>query len=431
MQTMLRTFVAGLQRLNSAGNHDFCPWANRYFTWLRHPLAWISIGALAALGLGLFGIPQAWIVLGSLVAVLVLGVIWPWLAIWGVRANLTFSKTRCHERDCVIAILEVENRWPFSLWGLLARCSLPKQLGDVKDAFGLTRVPGWSKSHFRFEYTPETRGQYPTQTPVIETGFPFGLWSARKSIAFEQRLIVWPRLIELSLPDFKQNSRNSMAAYQTDEVGDEGAVTSARPYRYGDPLRRVHWAHTVQKNVLMVCERETSGCQQFLLAIDEGAFANAYQTSDALDNALRIYASLAKHFSKQGASVRSLLNGELYAIDSRAKSIERVFDALALFVPDATPSKQLHLQRTDAAIFWLTPIDQNAETGTGNRKAVRDFQGRVTTMIVKDRLSETEVITPHVSKKRNIPAKNRATLKSEKHKSSDFVRNGVRLEKAS
>ncbi len=37
-----------VQRLQAIINRDFCPWVNPYITWLRQPIGWFAIAALAA-----------------------------------------------------------------------------------------------------------------------------------------------------------------------------------------------------------------------------------------------------------------------------------------------------------------------------------------------------------------------------------------------
>ena len=64
-------FIArSFRRLAAIGNHDFCPWANRYVYWLKQPIGWLVVAAAAAALTALFLEPQAWIIVGSLVAVM-------------------------------------------------------------------------------------------------------------------------------------------------------------------------------------------------------------------------------------------------------------------------------------------------------------------------------------------------------------------------
>ena len=65
--------------LESLFNHDFCPWANRYVYWLKRPIGWFLVAAVASLLVGIAVAPQGLVMFGAIVTVMVLGVCWPWL----------------------------------------------------------------------------------------------------------------------------------------------------------------------------------------------------------------------------------------------------------------------------------------------------------------------------------------------------------------
>ena len=106
------------ERLAGVGNHDFCPWANGYVYWLKQPIGWFVVGAFASLLIALFLSPHAWITFGSLVIVMMLGVVWPWAAVRGMRGEIAFDRRRCHEGELVHVRLTIRNAWPVPLWGL-------------------------------------------------------------------------------------------------------------------------------------------------------------------------------------------------------------------------------------------------------------------------------------------------------------------------
>lgn len=81
-----------LAPLVAIGSHDFCPWANRYVYWLKQPIGWFVVGAVAAALTAIFLEPRMWIIVGSLVAVMVLSVVWPWLAMRGASAEIAFDR---------------------------------------------------------------------------------------------------------------------------------------------------------------------------------------------------------------------------------------------------------------------------------------------------------------------------------------------------
>ena len=52
-------------RIMTVGNYDYCPWANKYVYWLKQPIGWFVLAAIASAVIGLFAVPQGWFVCGD------------------------------------------------------------------------------------------------------------------------------------------------------------------------------------------------------------------------------------------------------------------------------------------------------------------------------------------------------------------------------
>ena len=57
-----------------------------------------------------------------------------------------------------------------------------------------------------------------------------------------------------------------------DRPGDEGDLISARAYRPGDSPRRIHWAHTSRRDMLIVSERQMASQRRLSLNTVIGAY---------------------------------------------------------------------------------------------------------------------------------------------------------------
>lgn len=351
----LPTWLTALAKVNGWANYDFCPWANRYFTWLKSPLAWMAAAAIASGLVGAVAAPQGWVVCGALVGTMALGAIWPWVAVRGVSAELSYERTRCHEGDEVVVELAVANRWPWPVWGLLIE-------GGIDEDAALARVPAWSQARYRFAWRPERRGPLPRQVPQVATGFPFGLWTCRRPIAVARELLVWPRLTALRSAPFDRCDQPAIAGGLVDRPGDEGDLVSARPYRPGDSPRRVHWAHTSRRDTLIVCQRQTASQRHAVVALDPHAFtedrlATRYQPAselsagasglgetsggfgtdpvdaeahqDPLDAALRVLASVCQALHRHGWQVVCELDGQAIRVSSQSATLRSLWDRLA------------------------------------------------------------------------------------------------------
>lgn len=364
---MIRSISKSLSRIAdrmlTVGNHDFCPWANRYVYWLKQPIGWFVLAALAAASIGLFAVPQGWFVCGVILLVTVLGVAWPWLAMRGLSAEVAFARRRCHEHDSVPVTLVVTNRWPWPVWGLLVeRGFFEKLANDEQDqtaTTALASVPGWSKTVFTFEFLPPRRGAYPLQAPILATGFPFGLWLAHRRIAIDDELIAWPRCVDLKSLPLLQGERLSAVGAFVDRAGNDGDILSARHFREGDSLRRIHWAHTARRDTLIVCERQSASRRTIVVTLDPAAFSDDNVADrDLLDCGLRVVASLCREFHGHACELSCELNGDRRAVAPTSGGLHQLFDHLARFEPESGVSPNGEpVNRLEQLTLFITTVE--------------------------------------------------------------------------
>jgi len=346
-----------LGKVSGALNHDFCPWANRYVYWLKRPIGWVLLAFLTSILLGLYVSPQAYLATGGIVSVGVIGSIWPWISMLGIRGQMGWSAARCQELETVQTTLVISNRWPWPVYGLsldLDPGLAPE--GTDKQRISLQKVPGFAKSVFHWSTVPQSRGEYPKRSVDLHTAFPFGIWTSSRPIHIPEPLIVWPRSTRLIDSPTNLASQQFGTGSLSDRVGDEGDWTGVRPYRPGDSLRQVHWAQTARRDALVVFERQASASQSVLISIDtDKARIASPQTIDAM---LRIFASLVNQFQLHHWSVYTDLEGR-YAVSATAERFVqsqriRFLDRLALWTPQA-PDNGADLQAPVRASQKIRP----------------------------------------------------------------------------
>jgi len=326
-----------LARLLSIANHDFCPWANRYVYWLKQPIGWFVVATIASMLMAAFLEPRAWIIVGSLVAVIALGIVWPWAAIRGTTAEIEFDRRRCREGERVQVRLAIHNRWPWPLWGMSAENGFfVGPGGEVPPVAALASVPAWSRSEFVFEYQPATRGVYPLTPPELATGFPFGIWRAARTIAVKPELLVWPRTTRLTSNPSLGGDIPDVLGMMFDRPGNEGDVIGVRPFRDGDRLRSIHWAQTARRDALIVTERQASARRLVVVAVGGYAFPKVASPDGPapcrqLEAAIRVAASIAMEFHAHHAEVRFVMGEIDMCLSPGTPGVHRLLDALARF----------------------------------------------------------------------------------------------------
>lgn len=240
-------------------NQDFCPGLNRYVYWLKQPVGWFVLATLGSVLVGTFTSPVGWTMASGLVAILIFGLAFPWLAVHLVRCELAPAVAEVRERDAVVLELTIRNRLPTPVLGLTIEgyLSAPSNMDEDEKSdpdIGLSRLPPLSMAVYQFQVRPEYRGIYPIERPRIACSFPFGIWTARSELHRVVPLIVRPLLIPIT--GMLEFSGNQLA-----NVGEgtrptcHGEFLGVRDFRHGDSLKNIHWAQSARHGTWIVCER--------------------------------------------------------------------------------------------------------------------------------------------------------------------------------
>ncbi len=306
-------------------NYDFCPWANRFVYWMRHPLGFMAVTGILSACCAVFLNAYAWMAVAGVSIVLLLGTVWPWVALKGLEARLSWESPRTREGDAVRVRLSLRNRCPWPVWGIAVRGGF-RQEGT---STALARVAGMADVSFVWEFTPAERGVYPTEAPTMETGFPFGIWSASKPVTVEQQLLVWPRIVRLNgLPDLTESQPSE--EHLTDRrAGDLGDLLGTRHFRQGDSLRRIHWSQSARHQRLIVTERQAGVEARVRVRVDATAAHHAGSGPDSsLNWTLRFAASICEILSSEHAHVDCVVGNEVVCL-SHPGGVRRLMDRLA------------------------------------------------------------------------------------------------------
>jgi hypothetical protein len=150
-------------RLSSLLTTDFCPWANRFVYWLKEPVGWFVLAALASILVGAFLSPVGWTLAAGLASVLAFGIGFPWLATRCVWCRVHPVHGELHEREVSYLQLSIRNYLPLPIMGLMvegyltASFAKDETLGlllDMPEA-ALERIPAFSTATYRLTISAE------------------------------------------------------------------------------------------------------------------------------------------------------------------------------------------------------------------------------------------------------------------------------------
>jgi hypothetical protein len=287
-------------------NYDFCPSLNGMVYWLKEPIGWVVCAIVASLLVGLCIGPQGYILAFSFLALLVLGLIWPWVSMKGIRCYLECPDRRVEENQELGLVFRVKNFWPLPVFGLMVQGEFLQESDESEPvAFALRRVGAWSESEFRILVTPRRRGRLPTGEVSVTSGFPFGLLDVSKQVDGCRPTLVWPACVSLDGFPVSDSTRFSLQGALRDRAGNDGDSIGVRLFRIGDRLRNIHWAQSARSQKLMVRERQSIASTGATVLLDLSPSEHEGRGVDSsFEWAIRIAASICSHLHEAHSPIR-------------------------------------------------------------------------------------------------------------------------------
>jgi uncharacterized protein (DUF58 family) len=252
------------------------------------------------------------------IAVLVIGMAWPYVTSRSVRFKMNSTQDRITKGEPLRLKVETHNALPVGLPQFDLVGVQPESM--ALDTIGVgTRVQEL--------LVPTTqRGVVEFDTCRISTSFPFGLIRCRSTLETTGRVIVWPKPHQIDDASMHALSRSSAAQRSVASTGSEGEPAGVRPYRRGDSIRHVHWQQTARHDRLMVRERTAVESKQCEIRLDTRT--RSYRDGSHFDLAVERVAGLMDVGLLQKVAVR-LQVGQSVLVVNNADARVSAMDVLA------------------------------------------------------------------------------------------------------
>jgi uncharacterized protein (DUF58 family) len=314
--------------------HDGPSGARRRRPW-RHAARWLLFWLLAeaaAIYCAVVVNTRAIVLAVASAVVALMGFALPWISVWGVRGALEVVDRRGQVGRPSRLAARLRSLWPWPLVGLLIDVeegdSHPAtQCSAASLAVGL--VLPWRWVDVQWTFLPQRRGLFPEGAVAVSCGFPFGFYSARRSVPVHGQMLVWPEVV--TLPPMRRAIAAGRAledSFDSRRTGTLGELTGARPHRPGESLRRIHWPQTARHNRLIVSERSAAGGRSVQLVVETDRQIHQQQGDDStLEKALSVAASMTSALVSEGVDV--MLQLERGCVVSGHQGIAAVLDGLA------------------------------------------------------------------------------------------------------
>jgi uncharacterized protein (DUF58 family) len=260
-----------------------------------------------------------------------LSYLWARLNLWGLDVTVERRVDRLQEGQSTEDRITVRNRsWVYKLWLEVDDPSeLPGRAVKRVVALGPRRSRSW-----RVSTVCTRRGLYSLGPPTVTTGDAFGLFRLTRRFGYRQRILVYPRAIEL--PNFYVPPANlpgeGRFRRRTHYVTPN--ASGVRQYQYGDSFNRIHWPTTARTNELMVKLFELDPASDIWVILDLEERVHAGSDEDSTEEyAVRIGASIARYFLMANRSVGYLGLGSTFDLEEAERGAQhymRILEHLAL-----------------------------------------------------------------------------------------------------
>ena len=336
--------------------------------------SWVVVVLLATL-LGIVTQQEALLVIaGSLLAVMGLARLMNRWALWRVRYERQFDETRLFAGETAHLTIEIANRKLLPLLWLEADDLVPdimppleRQLAPstVRDTGTLSHIAAllwFQRIRWAYNIPCHQRGYYFFGPVTLRSGDFFGLFETDRTLATQQRIIVYPkveRLERLGLPAKEPfgGERVNLPVFE-----DPTRIVGAREYHPDDPMRRVHWKASARTQMLQVRVLEPAEEPQWLLFLNVATFPKHWQGVNRalLEQVISVVASLCWHAVEERRAVGIVANASVPQSDQPVKvapgrtphQMRYILEALAAVTSFATMPIETLISRQSALAPW-------------------------------------------------------------------------------
>lgn len=278
-----------------------------------------------------------------------------------VGEALTMTVSIANPKPLPVPWLQVDDLFPaeLSVTGRkLASSEIPKRhiLNHVASLGPYERV--------RWDYAIECsqRGFYFFGPATLSSGDIFGIFGQRKQHDAIDRIIIYPRVVDLPELGFPGKEPFGEQTAKQRLFEDPSRTIGVREYHPEDSLRRVHWKATARQGDLQVKVYEPTITQQLAIFLNVATFRHAWMGVDRRrqEHVISIAASAAFHATNRKFAVGLIANGSVPNSDQPIKvlpgrapgQLTHILEALAAVTSFATNSIDQVLKATSPDLAW-------------------------------------------------------------------------------
>lgn len=287
---------------------------------MRDPLVVAGALLVAAVGCALFYDPVGWVWTAAVLAVITLGVGWPWLIVRVCGVEIRMGTPVVDLGSPVdVELTRTGPSWLSSQPVTVLLGGLAHQLTSARSVV---------------QVVPSERGRFPAGSVLLACDAPFGLFRATRVASVRSSTVVLPVGPAVRVPVSRSQISDHARVRTTAPSG--GETMGLREYRRGDPPRQIHWAATARLDKLIARERLDTSRPIVTLWFDASSFAGApVGPESSFERAIALTAGMIRSWTQGAACVELVMPGRSFQINW-LPDLRIALEALALLPADAS-----------------------------------------------------------------------------------------------
>jgi uncharacterized protein (DUF58 family) len=213
--------------------------------------------------------------------------------------------------------LLVADLWPKAVAPIDSKKMLESHRPEAGRLANMFRLPAFGKSKLAYEISLDQRGVYKLGPARLESGDPFGLYTAKKNVKGEDSITVYPHIKEIPKIDYPSASPFGDRRVHRRLFEDPSLPIGVRDYEITDEFRRVHWPATARMGKLQskvyqpTAERVMTICLN--TATSERHWEGVYP--EILEHLVEMAAAVVYQANREGFQVGLISNGSMQNSD--------------------------------------------------------------------------------------------------------------------
>ncbi|GEM_PF-1256238 len=203
-------------------------------------------------------------------------------------------------------------------------------------------IPARKAGDARYTVLFRRRGRYRAREYAVESAFPFGFFCRRARGTEPSEFLVLPKRKPIRrhiLPP--ASPKPVFGPDPAERLCQEEEFKGLRPYKHGDPLKKIHWKTSARKKEMMVRVMESQERPKVSVLLDTSVEARTRRLrwSVSLERGVRVAASLVSDLEKRGYLYRfGAMNPDL-ALSDFGRGPDHLNSILELLAVLASPGK--------------------------------------------------------------------------------------------